>query len=138
MRFVSGALLAALAAAMPSIGTAQAAQYNTINAVEIERLLGGSEQENSVATFYIGGVLDTLSLSNTMLAEQGTPLYCPGAEDDLRPSVVTPKLLEHIAGLRRKPRAAQALEQLTTGTVLLVMLTTEYPCAIDGEGQLLP
>lgn len=116
-------------------GQAQAAQYSTIPAAEIERLLGGSDQEKSAATFYIGGALDALAMTNSMMTEQGTPLFCPDAEDDLRPSAVTPRLLQHIAELRQKPRAADALQQLTGSTILLVMLSQTYPCEIDSEGR---
>jgi hypothetical protein len=133
MRIALGALLFALA----SLGPAKAAQYSTIDAAEIERLLGGTEQEKAVATFYLGGALDALSMTNTMMAEQGAPLYCPSADEDLQPSTVAPKLLEHIAELRRKPRARDALQQLTTSTILLVLLTIDYPCELgDGEGLL--
>lgn len=130
MKFALGAIMLTLA----SLGSAQAAQYSTINAAEIERLLGGTEQEKSVATFYLGGALDSLSMTNTMMAEQGAPLYCPSAEEDLRPSTIAPKLLQHIAELRRKPRARDALQQLTTSTILMVLLTMEYPCETDNEG----
>ena len=134
MKAVIGALLLTLASSVAG----QAAQYSTISAVEIERLLKGNEQENSVATFYLGGALDALSMTNTMMAEQGSPLFCPGAEDDLRPSTVSPKLLEHIDELRRKPRAADALQQLTASTILMVMLTQAFPCELGAEGELLP
>ena len=134
MRFLLGSVLLALCWA----GQTQAAQYNTINAAGIERLLNGTDQEKAAASFYVGGALDSLSLSNTMLAEQGTPLYCPSAKEDLRPSVITPKLLQHIQGLHRKPRAAQALEQITTSTILLVLLTTDYPCQLDENSNLAP
>jgi hypothetical protein len=122
-----------------SLAPAQAANYSNISAAEIERLLGGTEQEKSVATFYIGGVLDAYAMSNTVLTEQqGAPLFCPGTDEDLSPGAIAPKLLQHVAELRRKPRAAQSLQQLSAGTILLVMMTTSYPCHIAGEGQPVP
>ena len=132
-------LCAAILALMALTGQVQAQQYATITAAEIERLLKGSDQERSAATFYLGGALDALSMTNGLLVEQQSPLYCPGSNVDLRPSTMAPKFLQHIADLRQKPRAADALKTLTASTILLVMLTIEYPCDLgDGGSKVVP
>lgn len=134
MKLVSLCLSAAFL--LVSACSVKAAQYSTINVDELERLLAGSEQEKAAATFYLGGALDALSLTNTMLSEQGTPIFCPGDAEDLRPATLAPKLLQHVSELRQKPRGEAALQQLSAGTVVMVYLSMTYPCDLGADDQL--
>ncbi len=131
MKFMLGVVAAlALAPILPS----QAAQYSTVTAADIESLLNGPDQDKSVATFYIAGVMDALSLQNSMLEEQGMPLFCPPEQEDLRAVTLGPKLAEHIGELRKRARSKDSLGSITAGTILTVMLSGEYPCEIDPQG----
>jgi hypothetical protein len=135
MRFALGA--AAILALLPVAGL-NAQQYSNLNASEMQRLLNGTEEEKKAATFYIAGAMDTLALQSSILGEQGMPLFCPGPDADLRATALASMLQEHIDALSRRARSKDALDRLTAGTILTVMLSGEYPCQVEQPGAQAP
>lgn len=122
--------LGMLLAAAPVSAQDAPGHVGDMNAATLERLLAGSAEEQAQATSYVAGALDTLTLANSMLAEEGSPFYCAADNVDLSAAGVMPLLRQYVELLRSKPRSQQAMDTLSAGTVVMVMLTSTYPCAL--------